>query len=187
MQYYISQSARIYLSTIITLLYISSLHAQQSPYHPMPNASDQSVSVSITQAPASSMSRSASHGHFQESKKNKKNKHKKNQTMHGSAQRHDESAHTINGYSINVAASMAHARTCNNKLAVSVSLLMLAGLSAVTYLQVRIIDQAEQIGANTASLDVIGNQLAKTAEQIVGGVNTLNDILGLLFNLTRKG
>ena len=99
---------------------------------------------------------------------------------------HDNSASTINDYSINVA-SVAKARTCNNKLAVSVSLLMIAGLSVVTYLQVRITNQAEQIGANTASLDSTGDQLEKTAEQIAGGINTLDTILGLLLNLTRKG
>lgn len=186
MKRYISQSIRIKQYLIINLLCVSSLYSMQTPYTTMPNAPAQSVCISVAsenhQLAVEPLSRSASHGNFQSNKK----KHKRNsQVVHGSAQTHDNSARTINDYSINVATTKA--RACNNKLAVGVSSLMLAGLTVVIYLQVRITNQAQQIGANTASLDGIGDQLDKTGEQIAGGITTLDNILGLLLNLTRKG
>ena len=198
MQHSISRSIRIHRYIVINLLCAwPLLYSMETPYAQMPSAPAQSVRIPVVAAPddllvsaAGPLGRSASHGHFQSGKK----KHKKTKHMNqaSAGQRHDNSANTINDFSINVAtvrpeAVFAKKTSWGSKLRGSASILMLAGLSAVIYLQVRITNQAQQIAANTGSLDVTGDQIANGAQQIAGAIKALDDIMQQLLNLTRKG
>lgn len=73
------------------------------------------------------------------------------------------------------------------KLTWPVRLLTLVGVGMCLYMQMRIINTAEQIAANTSRLDSIGDQIDANTAQIAGGVVVFDNIMELLLNLTRKG
>lgn len=201
MHHIISQSVRVYSYLFITIIFHCSLYGSQTPYVSLPTASADAISITIPPAqahlqspPAEPLSRSVSHGNFQHAQKSKKHKKQEKHTgNHGSAgQRHENSAHTINDFSINVAAVKPEVAPSSKKswgetLRGPVNVLMITGLCVVIYLQARITDQAEQIGASTSSLDTIGNQLDSNTAQIAGAITELDKILELLLNITKRG
>ncbi len=176
MHYIISQSVRILRCFVVySIMYQSLMYASQVPYKAMPD-------IRIPVSSGCIIPRSASHGNFQS-------------IQHGAVgQSHGNLAGVVNDFSINVAAVAKPKRTCNNKLAIGVSMLLLAGMGVVTYLQVRITNQAQQIGANTGELTVEGDQLNVAAQQIAGSVAQFEAstakfyaFIESLFNQTKTG
>lgn len=182
-----SHRSYIYLS-LFSLSLQSSLYSMQLPYAPMPNAPDHvaiampleggAQSSQSLNRPTGALSRSVSQGSFQGSNgERSKHARKKNCLVHSTGQTHENRAHIINDNSINVVKPVA--RGWKEKLFVPSQVLMLAGIATIAYLQVRLTNQAQQISADIARLDPIGDQIA-------GGVAELDHIIELLLNLTRR-
>lgn len=197
MQHITSQSVRIFrYISLSCILYQCSIYSSNAPYAQMQREPCADIRIAIGHVPdgmrlpqAEPLSRSVSHGSFQGAQKPKKSQLKKRERKalhHESAeQSHTNSADTINDYSINVA--QAKPRTYNSKLFLGVSALVLAGMSAILYMQVRITNQAEQIGSNTQALDGIGDKLDASAASIATSAQAIATILELIVNETRKG
>lgn len=72
----------------------------------------------------------------------------------------------------------------SRKLVWPVRLLTLVGVGALMYLQVQVIQKAEQVAAHTGQLEQIGDQISMNTQQIAGGITLFDGVIMKLLNIT---